>query len=81
MFRTDPDPDPADQNQMRIRIRNTGYDADPFLWESNAWGENRDFFVYFFGDSFAYVAHFVFLRDVRIRTQRAAVARRRATNF
>jgi hypothetical protein len=26
------------------------------------------------GHSFAYVAHFVFLRDVWIRTQRAAVA-------
>ncbi len=40
------------------------------------------FFVYFFGGlecvghSFAYVAHFVFLRDVWIRTQRAAVASR-----
>ncbi len=33
------------------------------------------------GYSFAYVAHFVFLRDVWIRTQRAAVARRRATNL
>ncbi len=39
-------------------------------------------FVYFFsglecvGQSFAYVAHFVFLRDVWIRTQRANVARR-----
>jgi hypothetical protein len=38
------------------------------------------FFVHFFGElecvghSFAYVAHFVFLRDVWIRTQRAAVA-------
>ncbi len=30
---------------------------------------------------FAYIAHFVFLRDVRIRTQRAAVASRRATNL
>ncbi len=29
----------------------------------------------------AYVAHFVFLRDVWIRTQRAAVASRRATNL
>jgi hypothetical protein len=27
----------------------------------------------FFGHSFAYVAHFVFLRDVWIRTQKAAV--------
>jgi hypothetical protein len=33
------------------------------------------------GHSFAYVAHFVFLRDVCIRTQRATVASRRATNF
>jgi hypothetical protein len=44
------------------------------------------YFVYFFGGlsvfsySFAYVALFVFLRDVWIRTQRAAVASRRATN-
>jgi hypothetical protein len=30
---------------------------------------------------FAYVAHFVFMRDVWIRTQRAAVASRRATNL
>ncbi len=29
----------------------------------------------------AYVAHFVFLRDVWMRTQRAAVASRRATNL
>jgi hypothetical protein len=40
------------------------------------------FFVYCFdglesvGHSFAYVAHFVFFRDVWIRTQRAAVASR-----
>ncbi len=33
------------------------------------------------GHSFVYVAHFVFLRDVWIRTQRAAVASRRATNL
>ncbi len=33
------------------------------------------------GHSFAYVAHFVFLRDVWIRTQRVAVASRRATNL
>jgi hypothetical protein len=33
------------------------------------------------GHSFAYVAHFVFLRDVWIRSQTAAVARRRATNL
>ncbi len=45
------------------------------------------FFVYFFGGlefaghSFAYVAHFVFLRDVWIRIQRAAVESRRATNL
>ncbi len=32
------------------------------------------------GHSFAYVAHFVYLRDVWIQTQRAAVARR-ATNL
>jgi hypothetical protein len=40
-------------------------------------------FLYIFGGlecvghSFAYVAHFVFLRDVWIRTQRVAVASRR----
>jgi hypothetical protein len=45
------------------------------------------FFVYFFGGlecvghSFAYVAHFGFLRDVRIRTQRAAEANRRGTSL
>jgi hypothetical protein len=33
------------------------------------------------GHSFTYVAYFVFLRDVWIRTQRAAVASRRATNL
>jgi hypothetical protein len=31
--------------------------------------------------SFAYVAHFAFLRDVWIRTQRAVVARRRASSL
>jgi len=44
------------------------------------------FFVYFFdglecvGHSFAYVARFVFLKDVWVRTKRAAIASRRATN-
>ncbi len=33
------------------------------------------------GHSFAYVAHFLFLRDVWIRTQRAAVASRWAINL
>ncbi len=33
------------------------------------------------GNSFAYVAHFVILRDVRIRTQWTAVASMRATNL
>jgi hypothetical protein len=33
------------------------------------------------GHSFAYVANFVFLRDVWIRTQRAAVASRHAAKF
>ena len=33
------------------------------------------------GYSFAFVAHFVFLRDVWIRNQRAAVANRRATKL
>jgi hypothetical protein len=42
---------------------------------------------YFFGGlkcvgySFAYAAHFIFLRDVWSRTQRAAVASRRSTNL
>jgi hypothetical protein len=43
------------------------------------------FIFYFSGGidsySFAYGAHFVFLRDVWIRTQRAAEASRRATNL
>ncbi len=45
------------------------------------------FFLVFFdglecvGHSFAYVAHFVFGGDVWIRTQRAAVASRSATNL
>jgi hypothetical protein len=45
------------------------------------------FFVYFFcglecgGHSFAFVTHFVLLRDVWIGTQRASVASRRATNL
>ncbi len=40
------------------------------------------YFVSFFGRlECAFVAHFVFLRDVWIRTQRAAVASRRATNL
>ncbi len=30
---------------------------------------------------FAYIAHFAFLRDVWIRTQRAAVVSKRATNL
>jgi hypothetical protein len=48
---------------------------------------NAVFFVYIFwrarvfGHSFAYVAHFVFLRDVWIRTHRAVVASRRPTNL
>jgi hypothetical protein len=33
------------------------------------------------GHSYAYVAHLVFLRDVWITTQRAAVESRRATNL
>jgi hypothetical protein len=43
---------------------------------------------YFFGGiefvsqkSLAFIVHFVFLRDVSFRTQRAAVGRRRATNY
>jgi hypothetical protein len=41
----------------------------------------RDRGLEYVGHSFAYVAHFVFLRDVWIRTLRAAVASRRATNL
>ncbi len=33
------------------------------------------------GHSFAYVAHFLFLRDAWIRTQRSAIASRSATNL
>ncbi len=33
------------------------------------------------GHPFAYVAHFVFLRDVWIRTRRAVVSSRRAINL
>ncbi len=47
-----------------------------------------EFFCYFFSAglsvlhmSFAYVAHFAFLRDVWIRTQRAAIASRLATKL
>jgi hypothetical protein len=47
---------------------------------------NIRFFTFFggpgcIGNSFAYVAHFVFLRDVWIRIKSAAVASRRATNL
>ena len=44
-------------------------------------------FVHYFGGldrfshSFVFVAHFVFLRDVWIQTERAAVARKCATNL
>ncbi len=47
----------------------------------------KSFFLYIFGGlecvghSFANVAHFIFLRDVWIRTQRDVVARRRSTNL
>jgi hypothetical protein len=49
--------------------------------------EKTVLFVYCFGGlvcvghSFAYVAHFVFLRKVWIRTLSAAVSSRRATNL
>jgi hypothetical protein len=48
---------------------------------------SQSYVYYIFGGlecvchSFAYVAHFLFLRDVWIRTQRAAVASRCATNL
>ncbi len=47
----------------------------------------QNFFVYFWGrlesvgHSFACLAHYVFFRDVWIRTQRAVVASRRAINL
>jgi hypothetical protein len=52
-------------------------------------GQNLNFYFFylFFGglqcvdDSFAYVAHYLYLRDVCIRTQRAVVASTRATNL
>jgi hypothetical protein len=49
-------------------------------------GTNNTFCPFFcglecVGQSFAYVAHFVFLRNVWIRTQRVAIASRHATNF
>ncbi len=53
----------------------------------NSKEENSEDFLYIFwrarcvGHSFAYVAHFVFLRDVWIRTQRAAIACRHVTNL
>jgi hypothetical protein len=59
----------------------------PFAWVEN---ENKQEFVFgnlfvgleCVGHSLTYVAHFVFFfRDVCIRTQRAAVASRRATNL
>ncbi len=37
--------------------------------------------IFLAGHSFAYVAHFIFLSDVWIRTHRAAVASRRDTNL
>jgi hypothetical protein len=52
-----------------------------------AFVKSMRFFVYVFGGlecvghSFAYVAHFVFLGDVWIGTQRAAVASKWATNL
>ncbi len=51
-------------------------------------GDLHNIFIFYFvgglecvGHSFAYVAHFVFLGDVWIRTQRAAVASRCAINL
>ncbi len=49
--------------------------------------KEKDFLKHYFGElecvglSFAYVDHFVFLRDVWIRNQRVALANRRATNL
>ncbi len=40
-----------------------------------------NFLVGYGGHTFSYVAHFVFLRDVWIRTQSAAVSSRRVTNL
>jgi hypothetical protein len=59
---------------LRMRIRGS-------LFVNYEWVFRRPvhFFVFFFGSlecvshTFTYVAHFVFLRDVWIRTQRAVV--------
>ncbi len=60
-------------------------DPDPYRW---FWLRMHSLFLHIFfgwldcvGHSFAYVAHFVFLRDVWILTQSAAVASRRANNL
>jgi hypothetical protein len=62
--------------------------AFPLIMLTNFY-DIRGVFLYFYffgglecvGHSFASVAHFVILIDERIRTQRAAVTSRRATNL
>jgi hypothetical protein len=57
-----------------------------FMHSASVDGVDSFFCIFFCGlecvvHSFAYVTHFVFLKDVWIRTQRAAVASRRAANL
>ena len=82
----------ADQNnislpeQKLIKIHRTLHTRQ-FTGPNQCFSRPEMFFFYLFGGlecvghSFADVAHFVFLRVVWIRTQRAAVASRRDTNL
>jgi hypothetical protein len=68
-------------------LSSSPYTFHPHRYPTNIPNHLFFFFVYFFGGlefvghSLAYVAYFVFLRDVWILTQRAAVAGRRANNL
>ncbi len=68
---------------LLLWLQNT-HDSWTYRWllDPKAW-QVFPFFAGYneFCHSFSYVAHFVFWRDVWIRTQRAAVASRRATNL
>ena len=71
--------------QFHAQIRKA---SKPTVLNHSFGGQLAKFVYYFFfgglecvGHSFAYVAHFVFLGDVWIRTQRAAVASKRASNL
>jgi hypothetical protein len=68
------------------QFQHSGLSACAVMWIIHARQGKSIFFVYLFSGllywpSIAAVAHFVFLRDVWIRTQRAAVASRRGTNL